>query len=144
MKCSNIQDLFLHPRRPSSQCRSPLELKFILELFLLLCIPAPSNSPSRTLTSLLPEELMTGDIVPRCRISSRRCTPKLVIRSGTWVSPWTSGAPANNFMLDKINLFMLDKINLFKMTEQECGPQSTQLVGLTSISAFRSWRHASG
>ena len=136
MKCSNIQDLFLHPRRPSSQCRSPLELKFILELFLLLYVPEPSNSPSRTLTSLLPEELMTGDIVPRCRISSRRCTSKLVIRSGTWVSPWTSGAPANNFMLDKINLF--------KMTEQECGPQSTQLVGLTSISAFRSWRHASG
>ena len=136
MKFSNIQDPFLHPRRPSSQCRSPLELKFILELFLLLYVPEPSNSPSRTLTLLLPEELMTGDIVPRCRISSRRCTSKLVIRSGTWVSPWTSGAPANNLMLDKINLF--------KMTEQECGPQSTQLVGLTSISAFRSWRHASG
>ena len=136
MKCPSIQDLFLQPRRPSSQCRSPLELKFILELFLLLYVPEPSNSPSRTLTSLLPEELMTGDIVPRCRISSRRCTSKLVIRSGTWVSPWTSGAPANNFMLDKINLF--------KMTEQECGPQSTQLVGLTSISELRSWRHASG
>ena len=136
MKCSNIQDLFLRPRRPSSQCRSPLELKLTLELFLLLYVPAPSNSPSRTLTSLLLEELTTGDIVPRCRISSRRCTSKLVIRSGTWVSPWTSGAPANNFMLDKINPF--------EMTEQECGPQSTRLVGLTSISAFRSWRHASG
>ena len=136
MKCSSIPDLFLHPRRPSSRCRSLLELKFILELFLLLCIPAPSNSPSRTLTSLLPEELMTGDIVPRCRINSWRCTSKLVIRSGTWVSPWTSGAPANNFMLDKINPF--------EMTEQECGPHSTRLVGLTSISALRSWRHASG
>ena len=136
MKCSNIQDLFLHPRRPSSQCRSLLGLKLTLELFLLLYVLASLNSPSRTLTSLPPEELMTDDIDQRCRISSRRCTSERVMKSGTWVSPWTSGAHANDFMLDKINLF--------KMTEQECGPQSTQLVGLTSISAFRSWRHASG
>ena len=136
MKCSNIQDLFLNHRRTSSQRRSPLGLKLTLELFLLLYVLASLNSPSRTPTSLPPEELTTDDIVPRCRISSRRCTSERVMKSGTWVSPWTSGAHAN--------VFMLGKINLFKMTEQEYGPRSTQLVGLTSISAFRSWRRASG
>ena len=111
-------------------------VKFALEPFLLLYVLTPSNSPSRTATSLLQEELMTDDIVHRSRLSSRTCTFVLVIRSGTWASPWTSGAPANNFMLDEINPF--------KMTEQECRPPSTLLVGLTSISALRSWRHASG